>query len=63
MAIYGHNPNCNPEDVQGALPLSGGPAELSAYNGLGVTGMGATEWFSRVFLSETCRCSIMFVES
>jgi hypothetical protein len=56
---YGHDPNCKPKDVQGALPLSGGPAVLSAYHGLAVMGMGATNWFS-VFSSEASRCSIMF---
>lgn len=39
--------------VQGALPLSGGPAVLSAYHGLWVTGMGATDWFSRIFFIRT----------
>ena len=42
--------HCKPKDVQGALPLSGGPAVLSAYHGLAVMGMGATNWFSVFFI-------------
>ena len=49
VAPMATDPNCNPQDVQGALPLSGGPAVLSAYHGLRVMGMGATNWFFPVF--------------